>query len=69
MRIYVYVSQQDPDVLCFTSDEAGANLPDGHGPWREEIIPGVVVLDTDDDSITQAVRRDGFCVFTDCSDC
>jgi hypothetical protein len=67
MRIYVYVSQQDPDILGFTSDEAGANLPDGHGPWREEIEPGVVVIDTDDDPIAKAVRRDGFYVFTDCS--
>ena len=56
MRIYVYVSQQDPDVLGFTSDETGANLPDGHGPWREEVMPGVVVIDTDDDPIAEAVR-------------
>jgi hypothetical protein len=46
MRIDVYVSQQDPDVLGFTSDETGANLPDEPGPWCEEPEPGVVVIDT-----------------------
>jgi hypothetical protein len=69
MRIYVYVSQQDPDLLGFTSDETGTNLPDERGPWCEELEPGVVVIDTDEDPIAEAVRRDGFCVFTDCSDC
>jgi hypothetical protein len=69
MRIYVYVSQQDPDILGFTSDETGANLPERHGPWREEIEPSVVVIDTDDDPIAKTVRRHGFYVFTDCSDC
>jgi hypothetical protein len=69
MRIYVYVSQQDPEFLGFSSDETGANLPDEHRPWCEELEPGVVVIDTDDDPIAEAVRRDGFCVLTDCSDC
>jgi hypothetical protein len=33
MRIYVYVSQQDPELIGFTFDEAGANCPmnSGHG--------------------------------------
>jgi hypothetical protein len=69
MRIYVYVSQRDPGILGFTSDETGANLPDGHGPWCEETEPDVVVIDADGDPIAEAVRRDGFCVFTDCGGC
>jgi hypothetical protein len=65
-RIYVFASDRDPGVAGFTSDKTGANLPDEHGPWREEVVPGVVVIDTDDDPIAQAVRLDGFYVCTDC---
>jgi hypothetical protein len=63
MRIYVFVSDKDPAILGFTSDEAGANLPDALGPWREEVEPGIFVVGTDHDPITEAVRRDGFCIF------
>lgn len=62
MRIYVFVSESEPDILGFTSDKTGANLPAEYGSWREEAEPGVVVVDTDDDPIAQAVRRYGFCV-------
>jgi hypothetical protein len=65
MRIYVYVSQDDPTILGFTSDETGTNLPDEHGPWCEDTETGLTVIDTDGDSIAEAVRRDGFCVFAD----
>jgi len=68
-RIYVFASDRDPDVVGFTSDKTGDNLPDEHGPWREEVEPGIVVIDTDDDPIAQAVRRDGFYVSPGCSDC
>jgi hypothetical protein len=65
MDIYVFASDTDPCVVGFTSDETGTNLPVALGPWREEVEPGVVVIDTDDDPIVQAVRRDGFFVSTD----
>jgi hypothetical protein len=64
MRIYVFVSENDPDLLGFTSDQTGANLPAEHGSWREEVEPGVVVIDIDDDPIAQVVRRYGFCIST-----
>jgi hypothetical protein len=67
--IYVFASDKDPDVVGFTSDEVGSNLPVEHGPWREEIEPGIEVIDTDDDPIAQAVRLDGFYVSTGYSDC
>jgi hypothetical protein len=69
MRIYVFASDTHPDVVGFTSNEVGANLPAALGPWREEAEPGVVVIDTDDDPIAQVVRRDGFFVFTGGNDC
>jgi hypothetical protein len=63
MRIHVFVSHEDPDILGFTSDEGGANLPDALGPWHKDAERGVVI-DRDDDPIAQVVRRDGFFVST-----
>ena len=60
MRIYVFVSVNDPDILGFTADETGANLPAALGPWCEEVQPGVAIVDRGDDPIAQVVRRDGF---------
>jgi hypothetical protein len=65
MDIYVFASDTDPCVVGFTYDETGSNLPAALGPWREEVEPGIIVIDTDDDPIAQAVRRDGFFVSTD----
>jgi hypothetical protein len=50
--------------IGFTSDAAGANLPNARGPWYEEIEPGVCVVGTDDDPVAQAVRQDGFHIVT-----
>jgi hypothetical protein len=63
MRIHVFVSDKDPDILGFTSDEIGTNLPDTLGPWRKDAERGVVI-DRDDDPIAQVVWRDGFFVST-----
>ena len=60
MRIYVFVSDKDSDVLGFTSEGTGANLPGAYGPRREEVVPGICVVATDDDPISRAVCRDGF---------
>jgi hypothetical protein len=65
MRIYVYVSQQDPETIGFTFNEAGANLPDELGPWLREELPGVVVIEVGGEPITEAVRRDGYFIVTD----
>jgi hypothetical protein len=60
MRIFVYISENDPDILGFTSDETGSNLPHDLGPWGREEVPGIVILDTPGDPIAEAVRRSGF---------
>lgn len=66
MRIYVYVSVRDADILGFTSDETGGNLPEQLGPWdREDDLLGVVVIGTEDDQIAKAIRADGFHIVTD----
>jgi hypothetical protein len=65
MRIYVFVSLKDPNVLAFTLSETGENLPAALGPWCEEAISGVSVVDIANDPITEAVRRDGYFIATD----
>jgi hypothetical protein len=59
MRVYVFVSDKDPDILGFTSDEVAANLPDALRPWRKE---RGVVINRDDDPIAQVVQREEFFV-------
>ena len=44
MRIYVFVSRKDADVLAFTLSETGDNLPAALGPWYQEVIPGFYVI-------------------------
>jgi hypothetical protein len=65
MRIYVFVSRKDPDVLAFTLSETGDNLPAALGPWYQEVIPGVYVIGIENDPISEAVHRDGYFIATD----
>jgi hypothetical protein len=67
MRIYVFVFDKAAGVLGFTSEETGANLPGAYGPWREEVVPGICVVATDDDPISDAVCRDGFYISIECT--
>jgi hypothetical protein len=62
MRIYAFVSQTSPEIIGFTLDEAGDNLPRGLGPWKREEIPGIMVITEAGDPISAAVERDGFYV-------
>jgi hypothetical protein len=59
MRIYVFISKSDPDVLAFTFDETGAGLPSVNG-WRPVGDPDLFFVGTEGDPILEAVRRDGF---------
>jgi hypothetical protein len=65
MRIYVFVSQKDPNVVAFTLSETGDNLPAALGPWHQEAIPGISVIGIDNDPISEAVRQDGYFIVTD----
>jgi hypothetical protein len=68
-RIYVFVSDKDLDVIGFTSEETGSNLPAAYNPWREEVESGIFVIETDYDPISEAVRRNGFYIFLGWNDC
>jgi hypothetical protein len=41
MRLLCVCLCKDRDVLRFSSDEAGANLPDTYSAWREEVKPSL----------------------------
>ncbi len=68
MRIYVFVSQTDPDCVAFTLNATGDNLPPSLGPWFQEVIPGMSVMDIESDPITEAVRREGYFIATETTD-
>lgn len=65
MRIYVFVSRKDPDFVAFTLSATGENLPSSLGPWIEELLPGISVVDIDSDPITEVVRQEGYFIATD----
>jgi hypothetical protein len=61
MRIFVFVSTRDRDVLGFTPSQAAENLPAEYAPWEPAEAGGAVLLGGGDaDPVTQAVGRDGF---------
>jgi hypothetical protein len=57
MRIYVFVSRK--------SNETGDNLPAALSPWYQEVIPGISVIDIENDPISEAVRQHGYFVAID----
>jgi hypothetical protein len=64
MRVYVFVSTKDREVLAFTADQAAANLPPDYAPWKPATHGGAVLLGDypDDDAhvVLEAIRSDGF---------
>jgi hypothetical protein len=65
MRIFVFISAKDQDVLGFTADQVGANLPREYAPWTAAAEGGAVLVhdaenEPDADIVLSGVRRDGF---------
>ena len=60
MRIYVYMSDKDAQILAFTADASGGNLPGKHGPWTLGTAPDVFAMGGEDDPVSAAIRRDGY---------
>jgi hypothetical protein len=59
--IFVFFSSKDADVLAFTSDQSGSNLPLDYAPWKPAAEGGAVLASGGGaDPVTEAVRRDGF---------
>jgi hypothetical protein len=60
MRIYVYISQKDAEIMAFTSDSTGANLPTSDGPWIVGDAPDVLDIGSGRGAVSVAIRRDGY---------
>ena len=61
MRVFVFISTRDREVIGFTTDQEGGNLPPGYAPWRSAAGGGAVLLGGGDaDPVIEAVSRDGF---------
>jgi hypothetical protein len=65
MRVFVFVSTKDQDVLGFTADQVGANLPREYAPWTAATEGGAVLVhdaesESDADIVLDGIRRDGF---------
>ena len=65
MRIFVFTSSKNCDVLGFTVDQAGANLPCAYAPWIAATEGGAVLVhdtenESDADIVLVGIRRDGF---------
>jgi hypothetical protein len=60
MEIYIFASNTHPRVSAFTSDQTGGNLPASYAPWRQVNGGKAMSVGSITDSVTLAVRRDGF---------
>jgi hypothetical protein len=62
VRVFVFRSIRDGDVLGFTPDQRGANLPAPYAPWHPAVEGGAILVGNDPDANTvlEAIRRDGF---------
>jgi hypothetical protein len=60
MAIYVFVSILRPDILAFTEDEIGSNLPVIYAPWERTSSGSALYVGKDHDRVAAAVRQDGY---------
>jgi hypothetical protein len=61
MRIFVFISAKDPELLGFTASQAAENLPGDYAPWTPAEAGGAVLLGGGDaNPVVEAVQRDGF---------
>ncbi len=64
MQIYLYISEKDPTVSCFTSDPAGANLPTEFAPWRQSNGGNSLSAGAGADPVSVEVRERGYYLVT-----
>jgi hypothetical protein len=64
MTIYLYASGKNRNLIGFTEDASGQNLPEEYGPWYlSNEDTGIAGIDGND-PITQRVRESGFVLAT-----
>jgi hypothetical protein len=62
MHTYVFNSLTDHDVLGFTHNATGSNLPLEYAPWQLATEGWAVLVGGDVGPVAEAIRRDGFFV-------
>jgi hypothetical protein len=64
MRVYAYWSQADPDLLAFTADQTGQNLPVERGPWEMSNGGNPIVTGDGGDPVTTIIQNAGCFIAT-----
>lgn len=62
MRVFVFVSTKDREVLGFSPDRAGGYLPVAYAPWEPLETGGAILVGDDPDAsiVMEGIQRDGF---------
>ena len=62
MRVFVFISIRDREVLGFTPDQTGGNLPLPYAPWHPASEGGAVLVGDDSDAsvVLEGIRKHGF---------
>jgi hypothetical protein len=66
MQVFIFRSEKDTDVVGFTAQRDGRNLPVEYAPWKS--LGGNAIQTGDNlagvtsgaDNVREAIRRDGF---------
>jgi hypothetical protein len=65
MRVYAYWSQANPDLLAFTADQTGQNLPIERGPWEVSNDGNPIVTGDGGDPVTTIIQNAGYFIAID----
>jgi hypothetical protein len=60
MQIYVYLSKKDADIMAFTLDVTGRNLPESDGPWVLGDNPDVLDAGAGLGPVSAFIQQDGY---------
>ena len=58
--VFVFISAMSRDLLGFTVDEAGGNLPAAYAPWERLSAGGALPLNGSFDHVTIAIETQGY---------
>jgi hypothetical protein len=60
MQVCLFISDKEPRVRAFTSDEMGGNLPAEYAPWRALNSGRAMTIGSTSDAVFTAIARNGF---------
>ena len=65
MEIYAFASRKNPNMIAFTSDTTGDNLPNKYAPWFKSNGSQAIATGDGTDPVSAIVGRDGYFVAAD----